>query len=57
MTTGMVCVALLVASAAGVPRVTIRSTGSWISSLARAAKRSSRPSDERYSIARFFPST
>ena len=57
MTTGILRVAFLAATAAGVPRVTIRSTFRRTSSVAKSAKRSPRPSAERYSIMRFRPST
>jgi hypothetical protein len=53
MTTGMVCVAFRAASAAGVPRVKIRSTFRLTSSLARAGNRSLRPSDDRYAMSTF----
>ena len=50
ITTGIVPVAFWAASAAGVPRVTIKSTFSRTSSVARAGNRSSRPSADRYSM-------
>jgi hypothetical protein len=57
ITTGIVAVAALAASAAGVPRVTITSTSRRTSSVASVAKLSLRPSAERYSKAVFRPST
>ena len=53
ITTGMVAVAALAASAAGVPRVTIRSTSRRANSAASAGKLSLWPSAERYSKLRF----
>src|SRR5439155_198320 len=57
MTTGIVPVAFLAARAADVPLVRIRSTFSRTSSAARLGNRSSRPSADRYSMTKLFPST
>ena len=50
------CRGLLAARAAGVPLVTMRSTLSRTNSAARSGYRSSRPSDDRYSMTKVFPS-
>ena len=55
-TTGIVAVARFAASAAGVPQATIKSTGSEVSSDAKAGYWSSLPSAKRYSMTRFWPS-
>ena len=57
MTRGIVVVAFLTASEAGVPAVTIVSTFSAISSAMSAGKRSYRPSAHRYSITMSRPSS
>src|SRR5438445_623232 len=57
ITTGIAPVAFLAASAAGVPRVRIRSTFSRASSLARPGNRWSWPSADRYSRTKCSPST
>jgi len=56
-TIGIVAVAFLAASDAGVPLVRIKLTRSPTSSAARSGNRSSRPSADRYSMPRFSPST
>jgi hypothetical protein len=57
MTIGIVELARFAASVAGVPRVRIRSTLRRTSSAASSAKRSVRPSAERYRMTRLGPST
>jgi hypothetical protein len=56
ITIGIVAVAAFADLAAGVPRVTMRSTPRPIKSATSAGKRSSCPSAERYSICKFCPS-
>jgi hypothetical protein len=54
---GLALESLDAAIAAGVPRVTMRSTRRRTNSAANSGNRSARPSAERYSSARFRPST
>jgi hypothetical protein len=55
-TMGIVCVAFLAASAAGVGEATMTSTLSPVNSFASSGSASARPSAYRYSIMMFWPS-